>query len=126
MEHIFLQNQLSNVLSHKPYRYSTDKLHNDHKVLKVKDIFTQGIASFMHNYRKGKLPEVFAEYFKTFAEIHDINTRNNNMRYIIPIESSNTLKVRGVQVWNSLDNEIKAVDKLKPFREKIKASYLPY
>ena len=80
----------------------------------------------MHNYRKGKLPEVFAEYFKTFADIHDINTRNNNMRYIIPIEGSNTLKVRGVQVWNSLDNEIKAVDKLKPFREKIKASYLPY
>ena len=127
MNHIqVLQNQLLKVLSHKPYRYSTDKLHNDHKVLKVKDIFTQEIASFMHNYRKGKLPEVFAEYFKTFAEIHDINTRNNNMRYIIPIEGSNTLKVRGVQVWNSLDNEIKAVDKLKPFREKIKASYLPY
>ena len=72
----------------------------------------------MHNYQKDKLPEVFAEYFKTFVDIHDINTRNNNMRYIIPIECSNTLKVKGVQVWNSLDNDIKAIDKLKPFREK--------
>ena len=121
-----LQNGLLKVLSRKPYRYSTDKLHNDYEVLKVQDIFTQEIATFMHNFRTGKLPEIFAEYFKTFAEIHDINTRNKNMRYIIPIEGSNTLKVRGVQVWNSLDNEIKAVDKLRPFREKIKASYLPY
>ena len=95
-------------------------------ILKVHDIFTQEIASFMHNFRKDKLPEVFAEYFKTFADIHDINTRNNNMRYIIPLECANTIKVKGPQIWNSLVNDIKEIDKLKPFRGKVKASFLPY
>ena len=121
-----LQNGLLKVLSRTPYRCSTDKLHNDYELLKVQDIFTQEIATFMHNFRMGKLPEIFAEYFKTFAEIHEINTRNSNMRYIIPLDCLNTLKVRGPQVWNSLDNEIKVLDKLKPFRVKVKASYFPY
>ena len=121
-----LQNRLLKVISKKPYRFSTDKLHNDHNILKVHDILTQEIASFLHNYRKGKLPEVFNEYFRTFADIHDINTRNNNMRYIIPQESANTLKVKGPQIWNSLASDIKEIEKLKPFRVKLKASFLPY
>ena len=121
-----LQNRLLKVLSRKPYRYSTDKLHNDHNILKIHDIFTQEIASFLHNYRNGKLPEVFDEYFRTFADIHDINTRNNNMRYIIPQGSANTLKVKGPQIWNSLASDIKEIEKLKPFRVKLKASFLPY
>ena len=120
------QNRLLKVLSRKPYRYSTNKLHNDHNILKVHDIFTQEIASFMHNFRKGKLPEVFTEYFRTFADIHSINTRNNNMRYIIPLDCANTIKVKGPQIWNSLVTDIKEIDKLKTFRGKVKASFLPY
>ena len=114
------------VLSKKPYRYSTDKLHNDYNILKVHDIFKQEIASFVHNFRNGKLPEVFTQYFRTFADIHNINTRNNNLRYITPLECANTLKVKGPQIWNSLHNNIKETDKLKSFRGKIKASFLPY
>ena len=121
-----LQNRLLKVLLRKPYRYSTDKLHNELNILKVPDIFKQEIASFMHLFRKGKLPEVFMQYFRTFADIHNINTRNNNLRYITPLECANTLKVKGPQIWNSLDNTIKETDKLKPFRGKIKASFLPY
>ena len=35
-----LQNRLLKVLLRKPYRYSTDKLHNELNILKVNDIFT--------------------------------------------------------------------------------------
>ena len=69
-----LQNRLLKVLLRKPYRYSTDKLHYELNILKVHDIFKQEIASFMHLFRKGKLPEVFMQYFRTFADIHNINT----------------------------------------------------
>ena len=120
------QNRLLKVLSRKPYRYSTNKLHNDYNILKVHDIFTQEIASFMHNFRKGKLPEVFNEYFRTFADIHNKDTRNNTMRYIIPLDCSNTIKVKGPQIWNSLVIDIRKIDNLKTFRGKVKASFLPY
>ena len=124
-----IQNRLLKVLTSKPYRYSTDTLHNDLKILKVQEIFTQEILSFMHKFRDGKLPDIFKDYFKTFADVHTINTRDNNMRYQLPLASNkfgeNTIKFRGPQIWNLLDIDIKETEKLKQFRNKFKAIYFP-
>ena len=83
----------------------------------------------MHNFRNGKLLDIFKEYFKTFADIHTINTRDNNMRYQLPLASNkfgeNTIKFRGPQIWNLLDIDIKETEKLKQFRNKFKAIYFP-
>ena len=57
-----------------------------------------------------------------------MNTRNSNMRYIIPLPSNrygeNTIKVKCPQIWNGLNTDIKEIDKLKTFREKLKEFYL--
>ena len=54
-----LQNQLLKVLTEKPYRYSTDKLHNELKLLKVEDLYKQEILTFAHNFQINKLSPVF-------------------------------------------------------------------
>ena len=57
-----LQNQLLKVLSKKDYRFSTDSLHNEFDILKIKDIVKQEIITFVHNF-SNSLPPVFDGYF---------------------------------------------------------------
>ena len=102
-----VQNQLLKVLTNKRYRYSTNLLHNDLDILKVKDIRNLEILTFMHNFFSNKLPSVFDNYFTTFANVHTINTRNSQRRLKVHNHKtnigSNTIKVTGAKLWNNLN-----------------------
>ena len=119
-----LQNQLLKVLTEKPYRYSTNELHNELKVIKVCDIYKQDALSFVFNYYKNKLPSTFDNFFTLFSDIHGYCTRNRNHSFILPQYSNNfgssALKVEGVRLWNALDNEIKSKNTIKSFRKSLK------
>ena len=125
-----LQNQLLKVLTEKPYRYSTNKLHNELKVIKVCDIYKQDALSFVFNYYKNKLPPTFDNFFTLFSDIHGYCTRNRNHSFILPqysnVFGSSALKVEGVRLWNALDSEIKSKNTIKSFRKSLKETYLPY
>ncbi|CAL4121761.1 unnamed protein product, partial [Meganyctiphanes norvegica] len=54
-----LQNRLLKVLLEKKIRFSTNELHKELDVLKVGDLFRQELSSFVCNYFKGNLPDVF-------------------------------------------------------------------
>ena len=125
-----LQNQLLKVLTEKPYRYRTNKLHNELKILKVEDLYKQEILTFVHNFQNNKLPSVFDSYFTSFSNIHDIDTRNRNTNFILPRVSSNLGSTRisfeGAVLWNSLDNSSKKIKSEKSFRRSFKETVLPY
>ena len=58
------------MLDHKlRYHISTDKLHDELELLKIKDIKEQEILAFVHNFFSNNLPAVFNGYFKTIASI---------------------------------------------------------
>ena len=76
-----LQNQPLKVLEGKVYRYSTDKLHDELEILKVKDIKEQEILAFVHNFFSNNLPPVFDGYYETLASKHNRNTRNGSNFY---------------------------------------------
>ena len=125
-----LQNQLLKVLTEKPYRYRTNKLHNELKILKVEDLYKQEILTFVHNFQNKKLPSVFDSYFTSFSDIHDIDTRYRNTNFILPRVSSNLGSTRisfeGAVLWNSLDNSSKKIKSEKSFRRSFKETVLPY
>ena len=125
-----LQNQLLKVLTEKPYRYSTDKLHNELKLLKVEDLYKQEILTFVHNFQNNKLPPVFNSYFTSFSNIHNINTRYRNTNFIVPRVSSNlgstSISFEGAIFWNNLDTITKEIKSVKLFRKSIKDTVLPY
>ena len=54
-----MQNKLLKVISSKPYRFSTNKLHNELFLLKFKDIVKQDILSFVYNYVHINLQYIF-------------------------------------------------------------------
>ena len=125
-----LQNQLLKVLTDKPYRYRTNKLHNELKLLKVDDLYKQEILTFVHNFQNNKLPSVFEHYFTSFSDIHDIGTRYRDTNFILPRVSSNlgstSISFEGAVLWNDLDNVNKEIKSVKSFRKSLKDKVLPY
>ena len=117
-------------MTEKPYRYCTNKLHIELKILKVEDIFKQEILTFVHNFKNEKLPLVFSNYFTTFSQIHGINTRYKNTNFIIPKVSSNlgstSITFEGAVLWNNLDKQMKESTSVKSFRKLLKDTFMPY
>ena len=125
-----LQNQLLKVLTNKPYRFPTNQLHNELDILKVEDIFKQDLLTFIFNHHTGNLPMIFKNYFTSFDEIHNYNTRNSETNCRLPLPSnsfgSSSIKFLGAPLWNRLDNNVKSSKTTKCFRKNIKKEYLPY
>ena len=125
----FLQNQLLKVLSSKKFRYSTDKLHNEFEILKVKDMVNQEILTFVHNYFSNSLPTAFNNYYETLISIHGINTRHGSNINKIPHRTKMgalSIKIHGAELWNKLDNNLKSISHVKCFRFRYKNSIIPY
>ena len=112
-----LQNQLLKVLSKKNYRFSTDSLHNELDILKIKDIVKQEVITFVHIFFSNSLPPVFDVYFETLASNHNRNTRHGSNLINISTHSTNftasSLKIQGAKVWNRLNNNLKSLQKVK-------------
>ena len=125
-----LQNKLLKVLAGKKYRYPTDKLHNEFDLLKVSDITNQEVLTFVYNFFSNGLPGIFNNYYQTFSENHSYNTRNAGLS-IRKIRKNNefgakSIKIKGSDLWNNLNNSIKVVSNTKKFRYDYKKSILPY
>ena len=125
-----LQNQLLKVLSYKEYRFSTDKLHDEFELLKIKDIKEQEILAFVHNFFSSSLPPVFNGYFETLASNHNRNTRNGSNLIKIPIHRNNiaaaSMKIQGAILWNKTNCILKKISKVKLFKTKYKSTCLKY
>ena len=59
------QNKLLKVLFNKHYRYHTNNLHRELKLLKSEDIFNSLLLQFVHRTVRNNYPEPFKDYFKT-------------------------------------------------------------
>ena len=125
-----LQNCLLKVLTRNSKRFSTNELHNSLDLLKVDDIATQEIVTFVYNYFSNSLPPVFEGYFETLASQHGRNTRNGNK--LIKIIDHKTdiaglsTKILGAKLWNKLDNSLKTIPNVKAFKAKFKKHILKY
>ena len=125
-----LQNQLLKVLLGKKFRFPTDDLHHELKILKVKDITNLEILTFVHNYFSNKLPAAFDNYYKTFSNFSDRITRNSFTTIKIDVHNTDiaarSLKNSGAKKWNSLSNDLKSIPKVKKIKIEFKKKCIPY
>ena len=124
-----LQNKLMKVLLNKKYMFPTNQLHTDLNILKIIDIFNLEILIFVFSQFNNLLPEIFDDYYVTFSSLHNIATRGNTTKFIIPRHYTNmgtwTVKVHGETLWNALSNQLKECSTIKSFRLQYRKS-LPY
>ena len=110
--------------------YPTNKLHNELKILKVKDLVIQEILTFVSNFKNNKLPNVFQNYFKWRQANQHIQTRNiaNHMLTLAPQLNygARTVRSKGPKLWNQLPPSLSTLTSTKIFRAKWKEEKLPY
>ena len=98
------QNGLMKVLTKKEYRYPTNALHHENKILKVKHIYELKLLSFVHDCLNAKSIEVFDNYFKKQSQTHDHDLRDKNK--LVPHTSTSNLGCSSVKsnantFWNN-------------------------
>ena len=73
----------------KNYRYSTNNLHKELDILKIKDLIQVETLTFMHDYTYNKLPKIFNNYFDLFGEVTNIITRGSYDQMIVDMHNTN-------------------------------------
>ena len=125
-----LQNGLLKVLTKNKLFYSTNKLHNNLKILKVEDMVEQEILTFVFNFKNERLPNIFNDKFKLRKNNNQMRTRNIENHMITPSTRTNygeqTVRVKGALLWNQLPASLSTLTSTKMFRTRWKQTKLPY
>ena len=103
---ITLQKKAIRIISKASYNSHTEPLFKENNILKLKDLYEQQIAIFMHNWENNKLPTSFKNSFTQNCQINPtITTRQSNMFHIKPTKSkfvSNLPNIKFPSTWNKL------------------------
>ena len=93
------------------------------KLLTIYDIYKLQLAVLMYQHKVGILPALFSNYFLVNAVIHEHNTRYKhnyrsevcriNVRYF-------SVRVKGPQLWNSINTDIRESHSLIAFKSAYK------
>ena len=106
-------------------RESTIEHFRTMKIMKVIDLKYYSAAMFMFKFHKGKLPEIFSDYFTHNRDVHSYNTRQRN-HFHVPVPKSKLrkqfIKCWGVTVWNNVLKSINVTVKIGSFKRQIKCS----
>jgi len=122
-----IQNKSIRVLSGKSERDSVREVYRDFRILPAAGLHHFYILVFMHRYNMKQLPECFNGWFYSRWNIHNQNTRGKNDYYTPPIVSARStfsFVIKGINLWNNLDNDMKKLENFSGFKAKLKEKLL--
>ena len=99
-----LQNKLLKLLTKKDRRYSTNKLHIDFNILKVKHIYEMSVGTFVRGCVRGTPIDSFKNYYDFRGDTHNYSLRNNGYLSSNQVRSNmgaNTTYSVGAKLWNT-------------------------
>ena len=106
-----LQKRALRIINRKGYRAHTDPLFHTNNLLKVTDIYRLHSALFIYDYKYGKLPMSFNNFFPN-PRNHKITTRQLNNIYLIKPRTTFAINSPFYAIphsWNSLSEHYKAL-----------------
>jgi len=95
----------------------------DLNILTIYQLNLLHVALFMYKVYNNLLPQYFFDMFVPNCTIHSHNTRQRDdfhVPYHRLVSTSNSISVYGVNVWNSICNDIRNIKSLKLFSTKYK------
>ena len=118
-----LQKKAIRIINKTDYLAATNPLFICKNTLKFEDLVNLNTAVFMYKVNKEMLPPCIQELFK-------VRETQYNLRGTCVLErkgartnmQSRCISVKGVDLWNSLDNELKlctSIKKIKMFKTKV-------
>lgn len=123
-----LQKKAVRIMTFADFKEHTNPIFIDLKILKFHDLVWLQTAIFMHDFHHGNLPVVFNQFFLLVNKRHDYNTRSaSKLNYSLPYVRTNygkfNIKFVGAKVWNSLDEDLKNLNKT-PFKKQLSKSII--
>ena len=125
-KHQISQNKLVKLLTRKDRLYSTNALHTDLNILKVKYIHETAVLQFVYSCIKETPIVPFVEYSKLRRDEHNYDLRNNDnisTRTIHINMGKGTTQYTGATLWNKLPSEITEIDQANVFKRELLAFY---
>jgi len=92
-------------------------------VMKINDIYTHQVSSFMYKYNTNMLPINFINYFTKSSAVHVHNTRSADNFHLVFSHSTlrlNSVRHAGPRIWNNLPRDLKVAHSLPVFIRKMK------
>ena len=121
-----IQNKLMKILLKKHPRYSTNALHVELNIIKVKHIHELAVLDFVYRCKNGPMIPNFSNYYTSRFDIHQHNTRNNRNFNIPNINTEigrKSMKYKGADLWNKLDQAVQSSSSIKIFRKNITQNF---
>ena len=84
-------------------RVSAATLHRERNILKVHDIFTVNILTFVYRQDRNQLPDLFHQFYKLSSEIMTRRSIQEANLYTPRSKNrigENSLKLTGTRLWN--------------------------
>jgi hypothetical protein len=111
------------------YRDHTDPLFVKYNCLKFDDIINLKTLSIIHQARNNVLPRNIQKLFIETNEGHNYKTRslskgNFSEKYCRTKTRSMAISVKGVKLWNNLDEECHKIKDLDKFKRMIKCKFI--
>ena len=124
-----VQNRVVKVMRFIPFgSYDMKPVYEEMDILKIDNIYKLEVGKFMYKFDNDLLPDNFNEYFQYVRNVHTYSTRMSTNKCMY-IKISNTkfskkmLKVKGTEIWNSIPLELKELNSVKLFSQKLKSFY---
>ena len=100
-----IQNKLLKLLLNFDHRMSTNEIHQQLSLLKVVDIHTVNVLSFVNECRSGRCPTLFSSYYHVREAGYELR---QNDRLHVPMARTDigqsSCKIKGVRLWNNKFN----------------------
>ena len=110
-----LQNKVLRIINKTSWvdKIMNNTLYYKCKFLKIDDIYNYEVGKFMYLNDIEALPQIFENYFLSLDLAHNYNTRSkSNKNYFLNFvktnSGKNSLKFKGVQLWNNIPSKLKS------------------
>ena len=107
--------------------HSTNQLHKELDILKVKDVYKSCVLKFVFLCLNHTPLRMFNNYFQKRQTLHDRNLRDMKTLHV-PVGYSDlalsSTKINGAKLWNKLPLEIKRNDDVGCFKKSVKSHFM--
>ena len=120
---IIIQKKALTLVCKKRYNYPTEELFKDTGIFKINDLYVLEILKLMFRLHTGLSPASLFDSFDMKHNIHNHNTRFNNMIHLPSKTGScvlNSVLTKGPRLWTKLPVEIRNANNIRIFCNKLK------
>ena len=111
------------MIANSEWNTHTAPLFLDLNILTIHQLNLLHVALFMYKVYNNLLPQYFIDMFVPNCTVHSHNTRQRDdfhVPYHRLVSTSNSIRVYGVNVWNSICKDVRNIKSLKLIRTKYK------